>query len=445
MWHERCKSIRITCLYIIFMTLKFIKRALIIGLSAIYVTACGGSNTNGDHDHESDAQGAEAHEGHEGHDHSQDHKGHEGHDHGPHDHDHDHDHNVADEESLAAHTEGEGDEIILSPSMAERFGVKTEKVEAKPFAAAVKVSGLIEESPEGNAVVVAPVAGTISFASGISEGRDVKAGQAVASINPSAVAGGNPNAAAKAALDLAKAEVDRLKPLYEENLVTASTYNEAVRNYNEAKAAYSAGASGTRCVTPKGGMITQLLVANGQYVQPGEAIATVSNSRQLVLRGDLPTRKASMLNGITDASFRTQTTNDIKKVSSMGGKRSGSAGMSNTRASSPGYVPVYFTINNDGSLLAGTPAEVWLLTSDEKDAITVPVTALAEQQGDLFVFIKVDEEGYMKLPVKTGVSDGNRIEILSGLTPGMEVVTEGVTTVKIAGNSGAIPAHSHSH
>ena len=78
--------------------------------------------------------------------------------------------------------------------------------------------------------------------------------------------------------------------------------------------------------------------------------------------------------------------------------------------------------------------------------ITLPLEAISEQQGVKFVYIKLDEECYQKQEVKTGLSDGERIEILSGLEEGQEVVTRGVTQVRLAASASVVPeGHSHSH
>lgn len=47
--------------------------------------------------------------------------------------------------------------------------------------------------------------------------------------------------------------------------------------------------------------------------------------------------------------------------------------------------------------------------------ISVPTTALTEEQGIYFVYVKLDEEGYKKQEVRIGADDGLRTEILSGL------------------------------
>jgi multidrug efflux pump subunit AcrA (membrane-fusion protein) len=71
---------------------------------------------------------------------------------------------------------------------------------------------------------------------------------------------------------------------------------------------------------------------------------------------------------------------------------------------------------------------------------------LTEQQGVYFVYEKIDEEGYRKLPVTIGESDGKRVVIKSGLKGGEAIVTEGAMTVRLAESSGvAIEGHNHNH
>ena len=107
---------------------------------------------------------------------------------------------------------------------------------------------------------------------------------------------------------------------------------------------------------------------------------------------------------------------------------------------------VYFTFTNSGSLLPGTPAEVYLLGQAREGVISVPVSAISEQQGRYFVVRKVDEECYEKVPVTLGTSDGARVEILDGVHAGDNIVTKGTVSVRLAESSGVVPeGHSHNH
>ena len=77
--------------------------------------------------------------------------------------------------------------------------------------------------------------------------------------------------------------------------------------------------------------------------------------------------------------------------------------------------------------------------------ISVPLSALTEEQGIHYLYIRVDEEGYRKQEVTLGESDGERVEILSGIKKGDDVVVKGAMQIKLASASNAIPAHNHEH
>ena len=78
--------------------------------------------------------------------------------------------------------------------------------------------------------------------------------------------------------------------------------------------------------------------------------------------------------------------------------------------------------------------------------ISVPRDALVEIQGNKYVYVAEDEDEYEKRLVKTGVSDGRRIEILQGLEEGDKVVSKGASIIRMAEVSAiAPPSHSHNH
>lgn len=75
----------------------------------------------------------------------------------------------------------------------------------------------------------------------------------------------------------------------------------------------------------------------------------------------------------------------------------------------------------------------------------MPEAALTESQGVYYVYVNLDEEGYRRQEVKVGQTDGERVEIISGLKSGDRVVTRGAMQVRLAASSSSIPGHSHEH
>ena len=96
-------------------------------------------------------------------------------------------------------------------------------------------------------------------------------------------------------------------------------------------------------------------------------------------------------------------------------------------------------------MIPGSFVEVYLLGRTQEGVISLPRTALTEEQGSYFVYLQLDEECYRKQLVTPGTDNGQRVQILSGLEPGQRVVVKGAYQVKLAGASNAIPAHSHEH
>ena len=372
--------------------------------------------------------------GHHNHSHTEhnDAEGHADHDHEGHEHEH--------EDSGEEH---EANVIMLEPSVAARLGVDTDTASVKAFNQVVKVSGRILPASEGNAVVSAPTSGILRLNKNINVGSDVRAGALIGSISAEGVTGGDANRAAKVEVDAAKAEFDRVSALYADRLVTLAQYNAAKAALDRARAAYSAPAASGRAVSPISGVVTSLS-ANGQYVETGAPIATVASSGRLTLRAEVPFKSYNDVTDASDARICVPATGISVQVSELDGRRA-DAGNSIAGASG-GYVPVTFSLRNDGSLIPGSAVEVYLIGKGSRNALTVPKSALVEQQGTFFVFVRLDEDCYRKIPVKVGPSDGKYVEILSGLNGGEQVVSTGTTAVKLAESSGNIPeGHSHSH
>lgn len=357
-------------------------------------------------------------------------------------------HHHGEESSEAAkeeHHDHGADEIIMSPADAARFGVSAEAATKAPFSEVVRVVGEVMSAATDKSVVSAPTAGIVRLGQGIEAGKNVRAGELIASISAQGVSGGDSNRAAKANLDAAKRELDRVTPLLKEGLITKKDYNDALRAYEEARSSYSPAAASGRASSTMNGVISELLVSDGSYVEAGQPIATVSRSQRLTLRALLPARDASFLPHIVSAKVRpSHSSGTAVDLSERGIKLLSSE--SAAGVSTPGYVPVYFSFDDRGDVVPGTPVEVYLVGSDKSEALTVPLAAISEQQGEKFVYVKTEDHAYKKMPVKTGRDDGSRVAIVSGISEGDSVVAVGSTFVRLAETSTVVPeGHSHSH
>lgn len=364
---------------------------------------------------------------------------HEGHDHDMENKDHSH------TEEVDSHEGHDHSGLIeMNDHTIKRFGVETEKVSPSDFSELTVVSGQIEAKASDEGIATATRNGILTLLPGINAGVKVNAGSSLGSISASNVQGGDPTVQAIAARNAAKRELDRLKPLHDDGIVSTEEYNNALRAYEEADAAVKTSKQGSAAVSsPKTGVITQLLAKSGEYVEIGQKIAVISGNTSLTLRADVPEKYIGRLAGITSANFRPASSDQIFDLDDLNGKMISNTGSS---VSDSGYIPLYFSFNNNGSIAPGAFAEIYLKSGIRHDVISVPKEAIVEINGNKCVYAAHGEDHFIKHLVTLGASDGKRVEILSGLNAGEEVVVKGAQAVRMAETSAnAVPGHTHNH
>lgn len=367
-------------------------------------------------------------------------------------------------------------EIVMTDEQMEKAGVDIETVEPGDFTAVMKAAGQIVRRQGDEQTVSATISGIVYWRNAsLSEGSQVGSGQPLADITARHLQDGDPIAKAKATFEAAKSEMERVKPLADENILSQREYEQARLNYQTAKAAYegiAASKSGSAVVTTgMGGFIKSLIVKSGDYVNVGDPIAVVTQNRRQQLVVDVPECAYRNMNDIRSANFKATGNDNVYKLSELNGKL---ISYSRTLPEGSAYLPATFEFDNVGDIIAGSFVEVYLLLKQKQNVITVPNTSLTEEQGLYYVYVKKhnhnheahedhEHEGhhheaheghehkgkegiFEKREVKIGQTDGVRTEILSGLKAGECIVTEGAYQVKLAASSSAIPeGHNHNH
>lgn len=343
---------------------------------------------------------------------------------------------------------GNHGEIVFTRHQAEEAGLETETVRTAPFRAVMPVTGQILSGQGDGQAVAATSDGIVTFANAsIAEGMAVRAGQTIATVSAKNIQNGDPAAKTKAAYEAARSEYERAKALVDDKIISQKELAQIKMQYETARVAYEAQAksvtgAGIAISSPSGGYIKSLLVRQGEYVQTGQTIAILTQSRRLQLRADAHSTDVQRLAGVTGANFRMAGSDRVYCLDDMHGRL-----LSYGRSVSDGspYIAVTFEFDNVGDIVAGAFADVWLLCRERADVVSVPVSALTDEQGTKFVYLQVEPEAYVRREVRTGQTDGRRIEITSGLKAGDKVVTEGAGMLRLASLQAAIPAHTHNH
>ena len=377
---------------------------------------------------------------------SHDEHDHEAHEHEAghvHDHEHEHEH-TADEHTGETHA----GEIAFKKAQAEAVGLQTRKVTPGAFTNVIKASGRVLAAQGEESTIVATVPGVVVFGElPFIEGTAVRKGQPILNLASSNLSEGNVAIRTQSAYEKAKKEYERMQSLIGDKIVSAKDFEQARLNYENAKTAWEAvkgkqTSDGVSVVAPQNGYLKNLLVKEGDYVSVGQPLATVTQNNRLMLRAEVSEKYYQSLPVIRSANFRTPYDDQTYQLSELHGRLLSYGKSSDTNAF---YIPVTFEFDNKGAIIPGSFVEIYLLTAPIENVISVPTSALIEEQGIYSVFVKEHEEAYRKVPVTLGADNGKEVQILSGLKAGDEVVIEGAYQIKLASASNAIPAHTHNH
>ncbi|MCG4767491.1 MULTISPECIES: efflux RND transporter periplasmic adaptor subunit [Bacteroides] len=409
------------------------KKLIFMGVLGLFIL--GSCNSKPGNNPEEHNHGTEAHDhDHEGHDHEN--EGHsatkecEGHNHGS-------------EASESEHS----DEIILPKAKAEAAGVKVSTIEPGTFEQVIKTSGQVLAAQGDESVAVATVAGVVSFHGKVTEGMSVGKGSTLLTISSSNIADGDPVQRARIAYEISKKEYERMKALVKNKIVSDKDFAQAEQNYENARISYEALAKGNTkggqaISSPIGGYVKNILVKEGDYVSIGQPLVSVTQNRRLFLRAEVSEKYYPYLRTIGSANFKTPYDNKVYALKELSGRL---LSFGKSAGDNSFYVPVTFEFDNKGDIIPGSFVEVYLLSTPMENVISLPRTALTEEQGLFFVYLQLDEEGYKKQEVTLGADNGQSVQILTGVKAGDPVVVNGAYQVKLASASNAIPAHSHEH
>ncbi len=366
---------------------------------------------------------------------------------------------------VACSTQAKGASDPAKP-VVEPLSIKTATVESKPLERFLRVTGSLvaDEQAEVSAetagrVVATPVERGTRVASGTMLVRisatETSAQLQEAEANASQIEARlglrpgqpfNPETVpdvmnAKAALDLAQAEFDRIKSLLDQKVVSQSEYDqrrtqvEAARQQHQAAknaaeqsfrsleaararvALAKKGVDDTLVRAPFAGVVAERLVSVGDYVSRGTRVATVVRVDPLRVELTIPESAVSLVQigqpvRLTVDAYPGETFDATVRFVSP-------ALRSDQRALTVEAV----TKNPDGRLKPGLFATAMIRQSNTSEGLLVPVTAIESVSGTSRVYVVKDGVAEERI-VTTGEKVGDLIEITSGVSAGEVVAAE---------------------
>ena len=310
----------------------------------------------------------------------------------------------------------------------------------------------VRSSESDEIIVAAKTNGILILSSeNVLEGKSVTTGQVLFSISGSGLSENNLAVQfmeAQNNYEIAKSDYERKRELAKDKIVSEKELLIAKNKYDNAKVIYdnlnkNFNSSGQIIKSPMNGFVKHLFIQNGEYVETGQPIVKISQNKSLVLHADVQQKYASILGAINSANIRTLHDNQTYTLEQLNGKVLSYGKSTN----SDNYlIPLNIQIDNKGDFISGGFVELYLKTQTNTRALTIPNTALMEEQGIYFVFVQITPELFEKREVRPGATDGLKTEILKGLSINERLVTKGAILIKLAQATGTLDAHSgHVH
>ncbi|SMD09751.1 efflux RND transporter periplasmic adaptor subunit [Sporomusa malonica] len=172
---------------------------------------------------------------------------------------------------------------------------------------------------------------------------------------------------------------------------------------------------------PLDGIVVGKPTPAGQTVAQGistpQVIMTIDDMSQMQIKVLVDETDIGRIKVGQTVSFSVDSYTDRKfsgKVTSIS--------KSATTSSNVVYYPVYVDVDSPGGLLYPTmTARVTVNVGESKNALVVPLAAIKEEKEQKYVQVMVNGKSEKAL-VKVGLSDDEKVEILSGLNEGDQVV-----------------------
>lgn len=365
--------------------------------------------------------------------------------------DHDAMHAPNDDSNGHSHPAAPLGEITFLKEQAWKSDFRVELVAKDTFHTVIPTSGELMPMPGEKKFIPSTTRGMVRFVDPqLVQGANVHKGQLLFTISSESLVEDNVKLryeATKNKLAKSRSEYLRHKQLYKSEAISERQYLQSRATYTEDSLNFynletHISDEGIRIVAPASGSLHELSVSDGMYVTEGSILAILSPDQNLMLRADLPQQYFKQSNHITKAHFRPAYSQEVLSVEELKGSL---LAVGHSVKENDHYLPVNFILKNDGSLLEGAFAEVYLIAGERTDVISIPVKALGEEQGGKYVFVQLSGESYSKRRVHVGSGDGRNVEIISGLTEGERVVTRGAMLIKAASMETGEIADEHSH
>ncbi|MCE2613815.1 efflux RND transporter periplasmic adaptor subunit [Flavobacteriaceae bacterium D16] len=282
-----------------------------------------------------------------------------------------------------------------------------------------------------NVLIYPEMAGTLLKVL-VKEGQQVRKGQLLAVIDDGGM--GSQLEQLRTQAELAKTTYERQKRLWDQKIGSEIQFLQAKTNFEATKNAVEQAESQlakSRITAPFSGIIDDVIQDEGTVVAPGTGVAVfrIVNLSDMYISVDVP---ESYLEGVTKGKevkvfFPVLGDSIITQVRQTGNF------INPANRSFSIEIPVP---NQTGNIKPNLTARVQINDYSNSEAILIPQSVISENaEGEQYVYLAADTTDdeiaqAAKVVVLTGRTQGDFVEVLSGISAGDQIIREGARTVR---------------
>lgn len=340
-------------------------------------------------------------------------------------------------------------------------GFAVEGLRPRPLRESVQAPATIRASADGAAGVVATSDGTVRTAGSFPVlGDQVTRGQVLAMLVPRL--GSDTDAAslqadlatARSEAGLAEADAARMERLYAQEAVSRRRLQEArsgrqiaqarLRAARERASQLGGNSGGIALRAPIGGTLALAPVSSGSAVDAGDLLFHLVDRSQLWLEAHVAEADAARLQAPSGAEFEVPGLDAPVEITvGDNGRLVGVGAMIDPESRS---VPVILAMEDpDPRIALNQNVQARVFTGATRTALSVPAEAVIDDGGQRVVYVMRGGETFSRVPVRLGLRDGDRFEVLEGLEAGDRVVSRGAMQVRLAAATPEAMGHGHAH
>ena len=295
-------------------------------------------------------------------------------------------------------------------------------VEETSFAHKVVLQGVVKT--DQNLVLNAEFMGAVK-AIHVKEGQQVKKGDLLVSIDDGGLA---QNAALqKVQLDLAKTLFERQERLWKQNIGSEIDYLQTKTAYKSQQKGYEQllqQLSKSNLYAPFSGRIDDVITEVGQLVSPGvHPLLRLVNLSSMYVEVDVPERYFPNINKGTIANVEIPVLDHTYKSNVLHKGTHISTGNRTFKIS--------IAADKSIELAPNLITTVRLVDYQNPNAIAIPLEVISENfSGEQYVYVVNENNKAEKRFIKTGLVEGDVVEVLEGLRIADRVIDEGARLVK---------------